>query len=87
MAWSLTQELAIVGATDASMGVSPAVHGQAYVHRPLAQCDSVLRSSGFAGQVATKTLSDAHHQQQTLGAETRLYLLKNHRPGHSCSQP
>lgn len=59
--------------------------GQAHIHKPVSQCDSVLRSSGFAGHMATKTLSDAYHQQQTLGAKRRTDLLKPHKPGYSCS--
>lgn len=37
IAWSMTQELAVVGAADTSMGMSPAVHGQVHVHRPVSQ--------------------------------------------------
>ena len=37
--------------------------------------------------MATEVLSDAQCQQQTLGAKMRIYLLKNHRAGHSYSQP
>lgn len=86
MAWFLIWILAIVGATDTSIGVSPVIQGQAHIHKPVSQCDSVLRSLGFAGHMATKTLSDAYHQQQTLGAKIRTDLLKCHRPGYSCSQ-
>lgn len=54
-----------VGALDTSMGVSPAVQGQAQVRKSASQFAFALRSSALAVQVATKPFSDAHSPQVT----------------------